>query len=147
MIRQVTENKLRLLDLLLIGDEQENLVMQYINTCDLFVFEQDGVEAAVCAVALHDDNTLEIKNIAVRPEFQRRGIGRNMLQFVEEKYSQCSSFFLGTGDSPLTVPFYESCGFSRSGVIPDYFTQNYDHPIFEAGVQLRDMIIFKKLKP
>lgn len=50
----------------------------------------------------------------------------------------------GTGDSPLTVPFYEACGFRRSHVIPDFFTQYYDHPIFEAGVQLRDLVYLQK---
>ena len=47
---------------------------------------------------------------------------------------------VGTGDSPLTVPFYEACGFVRSHTVTDFFTQNYDHPIFEGGVQLVDMV-------
>ena len=50
----------------------------------------------------------------------------------------------GTGDSPLTVPFYESCGFERAYVIKDFFIDNYDHPIYECGIQLRDMVYFEK---
>ena len=45
---------------------------------------------------------------------------------------------VGTGDSPLTVPFYEKCGFVRSHNIPNFFTDNYDHPIYECGLQLID---------
>ena len=51
---------------------------------------------------------------------------------------------LGCGDSPLTVPFYEKCGFKRSHVVKDFFTENYDHPIYECGIQLVDMIYFTK---
>ena len=51
---------------------------------------------------------------------------------------------VGTGDSPLTVPFYEKSGFVRSHSIKNFFIDNYDHPIFEGGVQLTDMIYLQK---
>ena len=51
---------------------------------------------------------------------------------------------VGTGDSPLTVPFYEACGFVKSYVVPGFFTEHYDHPIYEGGKQLVDMIYLQK---
>ena len=51
---------------------------------------------------------------------------------------------VGTGDSSLTVPFYEKCGFTRSHRTPNFFTDHYDHPIYEAGVQLVDMVYLQK---
>ena len=51
---------------------------------------------------------------------------------------------VGTGDSALTIPFYEKCGFTRSHYIPNFFTDHYDHPIFECGVQLIDMIYLQR---
>ena len=51
---------------------------------------------------------------------------------------------VGTGDSPLTIPFYEKCGFVRSHNIPNFFTDNYDHPIYESGVQLIDMVYLQR---
>ena len=51
---------------------------------------------------------------------------------------------VGTGDSPLTIPFYEKCGFVRHHVVKDFFTQNYDYEIWEEGVLLRDMIYLSK---
>ena len=59
----------------------------------------------------------------------------------KEKYSILQ---VGTGDSPLTVPFYEKCGFVRSHSIKNFFTDNYDHPIYECGVQLVDMIYLRR---
>lgn len=50
---------------------------------------------------------------------------------------------VGTGESPLTLPFYEACGFRRAYVIADFFTERYDHPIVEAGQLLRDMIVLE----
>ena len=50
----------------------------------------------------------------------------------------------GTGDSPLTVPFYEKCGFKKSYEVKNFFIENYDHPITENGVRLVDMIYLRK---
>ena len=51
---------------------------------------------------------------------------------------------MGTGDSPLTIPFYEKCGFVRSHTISNFFTDNYDHPIYESGIQLVDMVYLQR---
>ena len=88
---------------------------------------------------------LEIKNLAVHPDHQRKGYGKAMLEHISGAYrGQYATLQLGTGDSPLTVPFYEACGFVRSHVLPNFFLENYDHPIFEEGVQLVDMVYFAK---
>ena len=52
--------------------------------------------------------------------------------------------YVGTGDSPLTLPFYEKCGFKESHRVKDFFIENYDNPIYECGKQLTDMIYLKK---
>ena len=68
-----------------------------------------------------------------------------MIQYIERVFSaRYHTLLVGTGDSPLTVPFYERCGFVRSHAVKDFFTEHYDHPIIEGGVQLRDMVYFKK---
>ena len=50
----------------------------------------------------------------------------------------------GTGDSSLTVPFYEACGFRECGRMKDFFLDHYDHPVFEAGRQLTDMVVLSR---
>ena len=68
-----------------------------------------------------------------------------MLEFVAEKYKDRYDILqVGTGDSPLTIPFYENCGFVYSHRIEDFFTEHYDHPIYENGVRLTDMIYLRK---
>ena len=41
------------------------------------------------------------------------------LDYVAKKYKGSYSILqVGTGDSPLTIPFYEKCGFVRSHIVP-----------------------------
>ena len=40
---------------------------------------------------------------------------------------------VGTGDSPLTIPFYESCGFAYSHRVPDFFIDNYATPYLKEA--------------
>lgn len=49
-----------------------------------------------------------------------------------------------TDESPVTLPFYKACGYQTVGRIPDFFTKNYNHPIFEGERQLRDMVLLEK---
>ena len=71
--------------------------------------------------------------------------GRALIEHVAATYAgRYRTLQVGTGDSPLTVPFYERCGFSRSHVVPNFFTDNYDHPIYEAGVRLVDMVYMRR---
>lgn len=68
-----------------------------------------------------------------------------MIDFIIRTFcEQYSILQAGTGDSPLTIPFYEKCGFVRSHIIPHFFLDNYDHPIYEGGVQLADMVYMRR---
>ena len=86
-----------------------------------------------------------LKNIATYPDFQGRGYAKKLIEYVADKYNgEYTVLQVGTGNSPMTVPFYEKCGFVRSHSIPDFFTDNYDHPIYECGIQLVDMVYLRK---
>ena len=146
-ITEIKDNKKQHLDLLLLADEQEDMIDRYLEKGTMYVLEDEGVKCE-CVVTDEGNGVLEIKNIATVPEAQRKGYAKRMIQFLIGKYTgQYSVLQVGTGDSPLTVPFYEKCGFVRSHTLPNFFTDNYDHPIFECGVQLIDMIYLqRKLK-
>ncbi|MBR5140475.1 MAG: GNAT family N-acetyltransferase [Clostridia bacterium] len=139
-ILEVKENKQQFLPLLLIADEDEKMIMKYLDRSSLFVLDDDGVKGLV-AVTDEGEGTLEIKNLAVLPTCQRKGYGRRLIDFVRESFAgEYDRLIVGTGDSPLTVPFYEKCGFVRFKTVANFFTDNYDHEIYECGILLRDMI-------
>ncbi len=143
-IREVTHNKKRYLSLLLLADEQESMIDRYLDRGAMYLLEDDGVKA-LCVVTDEGNGLLELKNLAVEPSFQRQGYGKLLVDFICRTYAEeYHTLQVGTGDSPLTLPFYERCGFSPSHVVKDFFLQNYDHPIFEAGKQLIDMVYLQK---
>lgn len=143
-IIEVKNNKKEYLPLLLLGDEQEDMIDKYINRGRLFVLFDDNPKA-VCVVTDEGKGILEIKNIAVAPDSQRHGYGKTLIDFIADTFSGTyETLQAGTGESPLTVPFYESCGFERAFKIKNFFTDNYDHPINENGIQLVDMIYFQR---
>lgn len=144
-IRQITENKADYMELLLLADEQENMVLRYLERGEMFILLENHEVCAECVVTDEGNKVCEIKNIAVSPYAQRKGYGRRLIHFIENHYrSRFSKITVGTGDSPMTIPFYEACGFARTHIIKNFFIDNYDHPIFEAGVQLKDMIYLEK---
>lgn len=142
---EVTENKKRYLPLLLLADEQEDMIDRYLERGTMYVLEDGGVRCE-CVVTDEGEGVLEIKNLATAPEYQGKGYGKRMIDFLAQRYrGQYRLLQVGTGDSPLTIPFYEKCGFVRSHRVPNFFTDNYDHPIFEAGVQIVDMIYLQRI--
>ena len=141
---EVKENKKKYLNLLLLADEQESTIDRYLEKGTMYVLCDEGTKA-VCVVTDEGGGILEIKNLAVDPDCQKRGYGKSMINFISSHYKDKFEILqVGTGDSPLTIPFYEKCGFRRSHSIENFFTDNYDHPIFECGVQLVDMIYLRK---
>ena len=141
---EVTDNKKQYLDLLLLADEQEDMIARYLDRGTMYVLDDNGVKCE-CVVTDEGNGVLEIKNIATVPECQGKGYAKALIDFVVQKYKEHYTVLqVGTGDSPLTIPFYEKCGFVRIHSIPNFFTDNYDHPIFECGVQLVDMIYLQR---
>lgn len=144
IIKEIKENKKQFLPLLLLADEQEDMIDRYLNRGVMYVLDDDGVKGE-CVITDEGNGVLEIKNIATEPEYQGKGYGKALIDFVVSTYKgKYSILQVGTGDSPLTIPFYEKCGFVRSHSIKNFFIDNYDHPIYEAGIQLVDMIYLQK---
>ena len=142
--REIKENKKQYLSLLLLADEQEDMIDRYIDRGTMYVLDDDGVKCE-CVVTDEGEEILEIKNIATEPQYQGKGYAKAMIDFICRKYKgDFSVLQVGTGDSPLTVPFYEKCGFVRSHTVKNFFTDNYDHPIYECGVLLTDMVYLRK---
>ena len=144
-IREIRNNKRDFLPLLLLADEQENMIGRYLERGTMFVLESDKRGIGECIVTDEGDGVLEIQSLAVDPAFQKSGYGKMLIEYVADRYhGQYTVLQAGTGDSPLTVPFYEKCGFIRHHMIRNYFAEHYDHPIFEAGKQLIDKIYLRR---
>ena len=141
---KIENNKKRYIDLLLLGDEDEKMIDKYLERGEMYILDDNGIKAE-CVVTDEGNKILEIKNIAVSPKFQKQGYGKKLIEFITEKYSENFSVIqAGTGDSPLTISFYEKCGFKKSHIVKNFFIDNYKNPIYEEGVLLIDMIYLQK---
>ena len=120
------------------------MIDRYLDKGTMYVLDDDGIKAE-CVVIDEGNGILEIKNIATAPEYQGKGYARKLIEYIAAKYKDTYNILqVGTGDSPLTIPFYEKCGFVRHHIIKNFFTDNYDHPIFECGIQLVDMVYLQR---
>ncbi len=143
-ILEVKNNKKKYISLLLLADEQENMIDRYLDKGTMYVLNDNGIKAE-CVVTDVGNGILEIKNIASEPDYQEMGYGKALIEYIADRYKEKYSVLqVGTGDSPLTIPFYEKCGFIRSHIIRNFFTDNYNHPIYECGIQLKDMIYLQR---
>ncbi|MBP3459605.1 MAG: GNAT family N-acetyltransferase [Lachnospiraceae bacterium] len=144
-IEKVNQNKKQFLDLLLLADEQESMIDKYLDRGEMFALYDDDLKG-ICVVTREGSGVCELKNIATYEKVHGQGYGKKLVEYVCRHYSKdCSIMYVGTGDSPLTVPFYKKCGFVESHRVKDFFTDNYDHPIYECGIRLTDMVYLKRI--
>ena len=143
-IEKISENKKQFLDLLLLADEQEDMIDKYLSDGELFALS-DGDLKTVCVVLSLNSETCELKNIATYEKYQSRGYGGALLQFITDYYKKdYETMLVGTGETPAILSFYKSCGFEISHRVKNFFTDNYDHPMYDGGIQLVDIIYLKK---
>lgn len=141
-IRKSTGNKKDYIDLLLLADESEEMIDKYLEGGEMYILDDDGVKAE-CVITKEDEGIYELKNIAVLPDCWRKGYGKKLIEFLLTHCSDCKVMFVGTGDCYSALSFYKSCGFTESHRVKNFFIDNYDHPMFEDGVQLVDMVYLK----
>ena len=143
-ITKITHNKKAYLPLLLLADEEEAMLDRYLERGTMYVLDDGGVKAE-CVVTDEGSGILEIKNLAVEPTFQKHGYGKALIDFIAARHKNTHRILqVGTGDSPSTVPFYEKCGFTRSHIVKNFFTDNYSRPIYDGGMLLKDMVYLRR---
>ncbi|HNR43602.1 MAG TPA: GNAT family N-acetyltransferase [Methanofastidiosum sp.] len=142
MIRQLKKNEEIPYNLLLLADETVAAINRYINDSEIFIFEKDNKTLAVYALQKISDDTIEIKNIAVDTKHQRQGIGTLLLRdaISRAKAKGFKTIVIGTGDIAIKqLNLYQKKGFEIFDVKKGFYLDNYPEPIYENGVQLKDM--------
>lgn len=144
IVRIIDSDKANYMELLLIADEQVSMIEKYLYRGEMFALFDDDVKA-ICVVTQERPGVYEIKNIVTVPEYQRRGYGQQLISFIADHYKNPGNeLHVGTGDCPTILHFYEKCGFKKSHVVKNFFIDNYDHPMYEDGQQLVDMVYLKR---
>lgn len=135
-------------DLLLLADEQWSNVEQYLDRARVYALYEGGAVRAECALTDEGAGVAEIQNLAVDPAYQRKGYGRELVAYALRRCrGRYQRLRVRTGDSPLTVPFYASCGFEQVARLEGDILARYDHPIYEAGKLLTDTVVLEQPVP
>lgn len=131
------------MDLLLSADPSEDLVRKYLKHGECYTANIQNNVVGVILVIFKDNKTAEIINIAVDENFQRKGIAKKLIEFVKNsvKGKGLSLLEIGTGNSSIfQLLLYQKCGFRITEIDFDFFRNNYDEPIYENGIECRDML-------
>lgn len=149
-LRQITdeEEKRALMPLLLLADPSERMIARYWGRSLFFVLEdEEKVIGSVLVSFSGDGTTGEVHNLAVLPECWRQGHGRRLMDGVAEYAGgRCSVLLVGTAAvSETALRFYTGCGYTFSHIVPRFFTDNYEEPLWGEGKQCVDMVYLRKI--
>nr|WP_202819757.1 GNAT family N-acetyltransferase [Thaumasiovibrio subtropicus] len=130
------------MQLLYEADPNPDKVASYLPRCRIIVAVEDGNQVGVAALLPHRVGEWELINLAVSPDYQKKGIGATLLEYVIDWTRAQKGYYLGlgTGTFGYQLAFYQRAGFRVERVIRNFFLDHYPHPVWEAGIQHQDML-------
>ena len=135
------KDKERLRELLLLADPDWDMVMKYLPQGEMYAVVEAGEPVCEAVVAPREDGCLELKNLATRPDRQRRGLARALVDHLCQRYKgRYPALYVGTSGPEV----YEHMGFARDYVVKNFFLDNYPEPIYDEGVLCVDMYYLKR---
>lgn len=147
MIQKIVTGKKRYLPLLLMADPSEKMIAGYLDKGALYIMKESQRTIAAAVMFPLGENRYELKNIAVLPEYRKKGYGTRFLLQLLDEYEKATDIFVGTGSTGnpdnefYQIGFYRKCGFVYSHTVKNFFIDNYPQPIIEEnGMQCIDMI-------
>lgn len=91
---------------------EENLKNK-IKTLHFYVAREHGEIVGCGAIGKRDKNDAEIFNVFVSPNFQRKGIGRKIIETLESDKYFCNAKRIEVYSSLVGVPFYKKMGYTH----------------------------------
>lgn len=142
-IKKLDDDKSAPYDLLFLADDSREAIEDYIKrgTCYGAYIGENII--GVYVLLKTRPFTMELVNIAVKNEYQNKGIGKKMVSDAInrarlENAKVLEVCTLNCGIYQLLL--YQKCGFRIIGVDRDYFKKHYEEKIMENGIECLDMI-------
>lgn len=136
-----------LIPLLLLAEESEpGLRWGLANLVDAVYRADDGGTLVGAATMQWRADPCELMELAVAPERQHQGLGRQLLEWLASEARQRgkTAMLVGTANASIgNIAFYQKCGFRMDSVRKDYFWY-YHEPVYENGIRIRDMLVFRR---
>lgn len=131
------------MDLLLLADPNRSLVEEYLGRGRCYVAELDGAIVGVYVLIPTRPATAELVNVAVAEALHGQGFGKRLVQHAVQTARELGyqTIEVGTGSTGVVqLALYQKCGFRMTGIDRDFFVRHYGEPIYENGIQLKDMV-------
>lgn len=146
-IRELAKNEPVPYDLLVMADPSRELVDKYLPESTCFVALQSHELIGIIVLFPLSSTSAEIKNVAIKPEFQNRGIGSLLIEHAVKTAGEkgYSTICIGTANSSTgQLYLYQKLGFELTEIRYDFFTRNYAEPIFEHGIRAKHMLVLTR---
>lgn len=134
-------------DLLLLADPLKELVDEYLEHSDIFIaINNDDIIGIIVLYPL-SAVSVEIKNLAVKPELQGKGIGNYLIEnAVKVAHTKgIKSICIGTANSSIgQLYLYQKHGFEITEIKRNFFIDNYPEIIMENGIQAKHMLVLTR---
>jgi ribosomal-protein-alanine N-acetyltransferase len=95
------------------------------------------------AIMRFGDDSAHLNLLAVEPDFQRSGIGRDLVAWLEDSAVVAGAFHVSLearADNAAALRFYAALGYHETGVIPNYY-----NGIVDAAQLARDLRVCPRL--
>ena len=146
-IREAQDDEIEgLIPLLLEAEPLERALRWSLANLVDVVYRIDDAQKLIGVVSLQwRDEPAEIIDLAVHADRRGQGIGKKIIAWLlnEGRRRRKSEILVGTANSSVdNIAFYQKCGFRIDHVRKDYFWY-YEDPLFEHGIRVRDMLVFR----
>lgn len=102
--------------------------------------EEKPISIGYCAPERMTEGTYNLYAIAVHKEHQGKGIGKEMMTYIEQLLTEKGHRILivetsGKAEFELTRAFYHKCNYVQTAVIPEFYDAGDDKVVFWKKLQ------------
>jgi GNAT superfamily N-acetyltransferase len=147
-IREARKDELEtLFPVLLLAEPSASALRWGLKNLSDTIYRMDvGGELAGAATMRWRRDPCEMLELGIVRERQGAGLGKRFVAWLvaEARRRGKQEIIVGTSTtSAANIIFYQKCGFRADHVRQDYFWY-YDEPVYEHGLVVRDMLVFRR---
>ncbi len=147
-IREARKDEIKtLLPLLLLAEPSPSALRWGLKNLSDTVYRMDvDGELSGAATMRWRRDPCEMLELGIARERQGAGLGKRFVAWLIEEAERRGKpeIIVGTSTtSAANIIFYQKCGFRADHIRQDYFWY-YDEPVYENGLVVRDMIVFRR---
>jgi len=113
------------IDLLRMAEPSIDELNSYMDTAISFIAELNGAIIGVCLMTQVTQETIELKNVSVYPDFRAVGVGRSLISYAADmaREAGCMEIIAGVDNTNVDgFIFLQKLGFNLDSIEKGYYT-------------------------